>query len=166
MVSALNREQEIYWAVETGKLSIDDEGRIWRGETRAENTTGKYLQVRVMTAGTRIHALAHRIIWLHFNGPIPTGLTVNHKDGNGKNNHPTNLELATPSEQVIHSRRVLGHGDQSGEKNHQARLSSEQVEEIRIRRMSGEPLLSIAVSYGIAYQTVSKIARGTRRLAG
>ena len=37
----------------------------------------------------------HRIVYQHFNGPIPTGLTVDHIDGNQLNNNPENLRLLT-----------------------------------------------------------------------
>ena len=68
---------------------------------------GDYLQVRTMIDGKRIHALAHRLVWFHFNGPIPPGLTINHKKGNKKDNRPEMLELATYAEQVRHAREVL-----------------------------------------------------------
>lgn len=127
MVRALDREMEAYRAVQMGELEIDLEGRIWRvaarrwdrwhkatrtircERRRAEKSAGKYLQVRVMFGKQRIHALAHRMVWLHFNGPIPPGLTVNHEDGDTTNNRPDNLTLATYAEQQIHSLHVLGH---------------------------------------------------------
>ncbi len=121
-------EEHAYQAVMLGELEIDDTGRIWRvaarrwdrwtnatrsipcRRRRAEKRTGKYLQVRVMIDGVRSHALAHRIVWRHVhNRPIPTGLTVNHKDGDTTNNRPENLELATYAEQTAHQIHVLGH---------------------------------------------------------
>lgn len=122
-----NIEDIVYKAIESGELRIDPDGTIWRlaarradrwgpgtrlipcAPRRAENNTGSYLQVRVMFNGKRAHALAHRLVWRHFNGPIPDGLTVNHKDGAKKNNRPTNLELATVSEQALHAINVLGY---------------------------------------------------------
>lgn len=186
MVAALNRENEVYRAVESGELSIDSQGRIWRlaarranrwgagtvtipcTPRRAENQTGKYQQVRVMFDGKRIHALAHRLVWRHFNGPIPPGLTVNHKNGRQSDNRPSNLELSTSPEQTRHSRRTLRRGplNQFGPRNPMAKLSTEQVQEICSRRADGELLTSIAADYGVAQQTISKITRGDRRLLG
>lgn len=121
-----NVEELVYPLVLSGELSIDEEGRVWRHAARrwdrwsqatrlipceprrAEKDSGEYLQVRAMVDLRRANALAHRLVWRHFNGPIPPGLTVNHKDGKKKRNHPLNLELATYSEQQLHSIHVLG----------------------------------------------------------
>lgn len=187
MVACLNREDDVYPAVEMGELEIDLQGRIWRvavrrsnrrnpeapivmpcERRRAEKQFGDYLQVRVMFNWTRYHALAHRLVWRHFNGPIPPGLTVNHKNGNKAENWPENLELATSREQILHALHVLKRGrvDQWGTRNAMVKLSTSQVEEIRARRANGERLLAIAADYGVAYQQVSKIARGDRRSRG
>ena len=183
-----HNEEFVYRAVKAGDLEIESDGTIWRvrkrgwdrwtqqavsrpcERVRAEHDTGKYFQVRVMLDGVRIYALAHRLVYHHFCGPIPDALTVNHKDGQKKRNHPDNLELATYAEQAIHAARVLmvGHAcRQHGEANSMCKLKDTQAEEIRHRRQAGEKLALIAVDYGVAMQTVSRIARGDRRaLAG
>ena len=154
------REELAYQAVDAGVLTIDNQGRIWRGKERAENDTGQYFQVRVMKNRYRAHALAHRLVWRHFKGPIPPGLTINHLNGIKKDNRPENLELATYAEQVKHARQVLGKMSQAGEKNNQAKLREAAIREIRRRRTAGESLKSIAASFGISDRTVSKIALG------
>ncbi len=121
-----NTEEIVYRAVQMGELQIDEEGRIWRTAARkwnrweqttvaiackmrrAENTKGAYLRIRVMFGLKRTYTLAHRLVWRHFNGPIPPGLTINHKNGKKKDNRPENLELATYSEQIRHAIKVLG----------------------------------------------------------
>ena len=177
-------EEFVYQAVLNGDLIIKPDGTIWRirkrgwdrwkkkavsrpcKPVRAENNVGEYLQIRAMLDGVRVYALAHRLVYRHFKGPILGDLTVNHEDGKKKNNHPSNLELATYSEQQIHALHVLkvGRIDQNGEKNAMVKLTTCQVTEIRQRRSSGEKLLSIADDYGVTFQTISKIARGDRRL--
>ena len=121
-------EEFAYQAIEIGELEIDSQGRIWRvaarrgnrwgGGTRSipcerrraekETSTG-YFQVRVMIDGVRSHALAHRLVWKHFNGSIPLMMTINHKNGDKQNNSPDNLELATCAEQTSHAVHVLGY---------------------------------------------------------
>lgn len=39
--------------------------------------------------------LVHRLVWEAFNGPIPEGIQINHKDENKTNNSLENLELMT-----------------------------------------------------------------------
>jgi hypothetical protein len=46
--------------------------------------------------------LVHRIVYLLENKNISKDLTINHKDGNGLNNNPNNLEQVT---QAVNSRR-------------------------------------------------------------
>lgn len=182
-----NREDDVYWAVQAGDLRIDPQGRVWRHAIRrgnrwapgtlvipcrprrAERLAHKYLQVRVMTNNVRSHALAHRLVWRHFVGPIPAGMTVNHKNGNHTDNRPSNLELATPSEQAIHALYVLHRGrmvNQHGVRNAMAKLTEREVAEIRARREVGELLTALAADFGVAMQTISKIARGDRRSLG
>lgn len=173
----------VYQAVMSGDLVIEPDGAIWRvrkrtwdsgqrkavstpcRRVRAENDCGDYLQVRVMVDGKRVCALAHRVVYHHFKGPIPDGLTVNHEDGNKKRNTPTNLELATYSEQQVHAIHTLKTarlGHQNGTLNLMAKLEPSQIATIRRRRAAGERLISIASDFGISFQEVSKIARGER----
>lgn len=169
-----------YEAVKSGELEIDVEGRIWRlkkrtydrwtqgvkvtpcKKVRAELANGSgYLQVRVMRDGKRAYAAAHRLVWLHFKGPIPQGKTVNHRDGVKANNRPPNLELATYSEQRIHAISVLGarHHDVRGEKHPKTNLSNKQVIDMRRRRAAGEMIKTIALSFGMKPKAVSAICR-------
>lgn len=176
-----NVEEWVYQAVTLGELTIDPQGQIWRvarrggnrwtGGTvthhllprRAEHDNGHYLMIRTMIDGKRHYALAHRLVWRHLHGPIPPGLTVNHKNGDKKDNRPANLELATYSEQALHARRVLGRGrDQEGERNAMAKLTAAQVQEIRRLRVEGLTLSQIANRYPVTYQTISKIINGDR----
>lgn len=178
-----NVEEVAYRAVQMGELEIDEEGRIWRvaarrwdrwtkktrtlhcQRRRAERLSGQYLQVRVMIDGKRANALAHRLVYRHFNGPIPDRLTVNHENGKKQDNNPKNLTLATYTEQQIHATRVLkvGHAcNQNGQNNSMAKLTPDQVATIRHRRSTGELLKSIANDYGVSDRCISKIALGHR----
>lgn len=118
--------------VQSGELEIDNEGRIWRvrcrrshrpaadGSTfkvrpcarrRAEaKSTKGYLIVKLLLNGVHWQCFARRLVWRHFFGEIPDGLTINHKAATGDrtDNRPENLELATQSEQLLHAYRVLG----------------------------------------------------------
>lgn len=47
--------------------------------------------------------LVHRVVWEAFNGPIPTGLQINHINEDKTDNRLENLELVTPSKNIQHS---------------------------------------------------------------
>ncbi len=171
-------------AVIGGELEIDRQGRIWRvakrgwdrwnqhvrlnkcNRVRAEHRTPLgYLQIRVMIGKVRTYVGAHRLVYRCLVGPIPEGLTINHKNGIKDDNRPRNFELATASQQVRHALDILGVGrvlHQQGEQNTNSKLSNEQVTEIRRRRAMGEQLVPIAVDFGVGYKAISKICRNQR----
>lgn len=174
-------ENEVYKLIVSGELEIDAEGRIWRvakrtgdrwtGGTkvtpcervRAEQRTPQgYLQVRAMIDGTRHYAAAARLVWLHFKGPIPQGLTANHKDGVKDRNCPGNLELATYSEQRLHAVRVLGarHHDVKGSKHPKAQVTEADVLSMRRLRSRGWRVKDIAERFGITAKSASHICTG------
>lgn len=175
-------EREVYKLVRSGELTIDALGRIWRvakrsgdrwtGGTRttpcdpvrAEQATPEgYLQVRALIDGKRHYAAAARLVWLHFNGPVPQGLTVNHKNGKKPDNRPANLELATYSEQRLHAVKVLGAKawDRRGSKHPKTDLTEAQVIAMRQARAAGAMVKSLAAQYGISPNAASQICRGS-----
>lgn len=70
----------------------------------------------------------HRIIYRTFHGPIPEGMTVNHKDGDKRNQRPENLELATYQEQITHARTLDLPRAKNGKHHH---LTANDVRDIR-----------------------------------
>jgi hypothetical protein len=60
--------------------------------------------------GTR--TLAHRIVWIWHNGPISNGLTIDHIDGDTRNNRIKNLRAVPHSENM--KNRAKGRTNTSG----------------------------------------------------
>lgn len=168
--------------VALGWFAVDAEGRIWRNikfqgggvslpkwitPTRAERSVsgkGKYLRVMFADAGKRRKVNANRIVWMVANhADLSSLLDVNHKDGNKQHNHPSNLETATRAQNVNHSFKVLGQRtkEQRGELNPAAKVTAEQVAEIRaLARAKVMPQSEIGKRYGITQSTVSAIVLG------
>lgn len=48
--------------------------------------------------GKGVSTFVHRIVWETFNGPVPDGLQIDHKNNNRKCNDLDNLQLVTASE--------------------------------------------------------------------
>jgi len=98
-----------------------------------KNSSG-YLDIN-LGAGFRISI--HRLVAEVYCEGFDLSLDVNHKDGDKLNNHYSNLEWVTRSENCQHSydnglsKRRLGHTDSVGSKNAMAVLNDEIVKEIR-----------------------------------
>jgi hypothetical protein len=72
-------------------------------KTRAQNSGYQMLVLR--NKGERKGMLVHRLIAIAF-VPNPRGLNeVNHKDGDKENNHASNLEWTTHSENLSHAHK-------------------------------------------------------------
>lgn len=164
-----------------GVFSISPTGEIWRHKEpigsvrgararwkeipmrRAETTQSRgHLRVQMTENGKKVMVYAHRVVWMYFNkSEIPDALEINHKDGNPKNNHPNNLELVTRKENTLHAGRVLkrlGKKEQRGEKNPSAKLTAQQVLEIRAIWEKREMSLSqIAAHYKVSVTTIQDI---------
>ncbi len=180
----MNKEQTLLSLVAAGELEIDPQGNIWRvakrhgrgvadggayakgtrtspcRKVRAEYRTRQgYLLVTTMIAGKKTVTGAHRIIWTHFNGPIPRGLTINHRNGVKDDNRPENLELATYSQQRRHALDVLNvnRNRPIGSKNPKTHLTEEDVLEIRRLREEGAMLTEIAPKFKMNPKALSAI---------
>jgi HNH endonuclease len=176
----MTREDVILSLVRSGELEIDQEGQIWRLAKRGGNPNRNfavrpcprvraeysqrdgYLLVTTMIAGKKTTASAHRVVWTHFRGAIPPGITINHKDGNKANNRPKNLELATYSEQRRHAIHVLGvrKHQPKGSSNPKTCLLETDVLTMRSLRRSGARVKEIAEQYGMDPRAVSAITTG------
>lgn len=76
----------LIWKIARGPVKI---GRI----AGTLNSRG-YIHIRVDMNFYQ----AHRLIWIYFNGDIPTGLTIDHINRDRADNRIENLRLATSSE--------------------------------------------------------------------
>jgi len=63
-----------------------------------------YLKIKLPRGKCNISV--HKLIWEYFNGNIPKGLQINHKDGNKLNNSLSNLEVVTQQENLKHAMRM------------------------------------------------------------
>ncbi len=93
-----------YEVSNTGDIKNVKSGRIL-----AKSIMGSgYYKADLWSFGKRRQTSIHRVVAGAFLGIPVDGMEVNHKDGNKLNNHVSNLEWVTKSENEQHSREVLG----------------------------------------------------------
>lgn len=147
-----------YAASSSGKIM-----RVVDGATRkagfvlsaVSTSKGRYLSVKLRVCGKPKMVQIHTAVLSAFKGPRPTpNHQCAHGDGNGHNNAAENLRWETVSG---NNRDKVAHGtSQHGERNPGARLTEEQVTEIRKRLWTRD---ETARRYGIGRTTVDRIWR-------
>jgi len=116
-----------------------------------------------MLGGKRHNGLAHRLVWQWFNGDIPDGMVVNHRNGIKDDNRPKNLELVSMSDNISHA-HTNGLLDEHGQGNPNAKLTNNEVAQIRLAFGSGMyTQAQLAKRFGVSFQHVSKLIRGECR---
>ena len=116
-----------------------------------QNTTGSrrdYLQVNLCKDVIRYPKAVHRLVLEAFVCPCPSGLECCHDDGNSKNNHLSNLRWGTKknneSDKIQHGTIPLGANV------HNAKITEEEVIEIRRLFALGHPRSVIALNFQIS----------------
>jgi len=101
---------------------------------------------------------AHHLVLEAFVSPRPEGKECNHKDGNKANNYIENLEWVTASENVRHSFDILGHIGVRGEQHGRAKLTENNVHNIRNLYATGHYKQSVlAKQFNIDQTVISDI---------
>lgn len=141
-----------------GQYLASSEGDIQRVNRRKVLSThfdrAGYIRVKVSKDGINRVVAVHRLVADAFLGTCPKGMQVNHIDGDKTNNRPENLEYVSPSENILHSARVL--------KTHHtgAVLTEHQVREILVLLSEGVTQVDIAEQFWVGYSTVNAIKLG------
>jgi hypothetical protein len=135
------------------KISISGKVINTKGKLLKSLDNGRgYIRINVSNKTYYIHRLvADAFIPNPLNKPA-----VNHIDGNKANNHVSNLEWVTHSENSIHAIST-GLNNCRGESNTRAKLSNQDA--INIINDSRK-LKEIALDYGVSYKKISDIKKG------
>lgn len=161
------------------RVSLED--RLWRGVTKGE---GCWLRLqsldpdgysRVSGKPERHFIRAHRLAYELTYGPIPDGLVVRHLCPGGGNPaciRPDHLAVGTQADNVAdrvaagHNANGVRNGSYSqperrrrGEEHGCARLTENDVRQIRLARAQGALLRDIASAFGTSQTNVSSICR-------
>ena len=110
---------------------------------------------------------AHRVAWILTNGKIPIGLCVLHDCDNPPCVNPDHLYVGTMADNC-RDRDEKGRGVappvHSGETHHFAKLTNEQIAEIRELHVTGEYTFTVlGQMYGVSLQSISNYINGRAR---
>lgn len=112
--------------------------------------------------GNGVEQLAHRLEWERINGSIPKGMCVCHHCDNPGCIRPSHLFLGTHADNMADmkakGRNRLPPPPARGHANRLAKLSSQQVREIRKKLTVGETQRSVANRFGVSQSAIAKIA--------
>lgn len=104
--------------------------------------------------------LVHRLVAAAFVDGHFDGATVNHKDGNKRNNVPANLEWVTLAENTAHQWQT-GLVNLRGELHPLAKLTDDDVQAIRAR--PSDSVRDLARDFGVGISLVYKIRQGRKK---
>jgi hypothetical protein len=152
-----------------GCYAIGDRGTVLSFKTgkprvlRPRYNKDGYAHVALRKEGRAYEFLVNRLVAEHFI-PNPQRLpTVNHKDGDKRNNRAENLEWATRSHQMVHAYKLGLKVPVAGHKNGNAVLSAEDVRDIRARykrRSKQHGMRALAKEYGVSESVIDRVVRG------
>jgi hypothetical protein len=116
---------------------------------------GGYVSVHLLLSKVRTCLSIHRLVAAAWLGPCPEGWQVNHIDHDPTNNRIENLQYVTPKDNIQHARKA---GRLSrGEHRHNARLTADQV--LEIRASTGVSQRELAEKYSVQAMTINLILR-------
>jgi hypothetical protein len=117
-----------------------------------------YQRINICKNGKRYMRTIHNLVLTSFVGPCPDNMEACHKDGNRANNILTNLRWDT---KISNYKDRHNHGtENNGYKNGRAKLTDDQVKEIRLLYYSGSAFQSeLAIEYGVGQTQISRIIR-------
>lgn len=161
----MNTTEEFFLArVQAGHIRVWKNGRVFNVKTRrfiGALGSGGYPKVTLSVSRSEIHHIqTHRLVWLCFSGPIPEGYQINHKDGDKLNPALKNLELATPSENMVHAVRKELLKPAVGSNNGFSRLTEKDVALARKTCKTTTDVSTLAKQLGVHYMTLAYAVTG------
>lgn len=164
----MDRDSLILGALQAGRIEVDlNTGKIYSLCIRGKKgqkieltgaTVNGYRCHEIYFMGTKKQVRGHRVIWMAAHGPIPAGLIVDHINRDRQDNRLCNLRLVDAKGNALNS------PNKSGEENANAKLTRDQVEEIRELHRNGKiPYKGrrrLAKKYGVSIGAIDHVITG------
>ncbi len=147
---------------------IDEYGNVYnkKGKKRKHyiNEDG-YCRLGLSLNGHSKTFLLHRLVAINFIPNLSKLPHINHIDGNKENNHYSNLEWCTASENIIHAYKLGLIDNKSkniGSKNGKSKLTEDIVRLIKQKIKNGSKLTPLTKEFNISFTVISEIKRGIK----
>jgi hypothetical protein len=115
-----------------------------------------YLAVTLQRDGRSVNAYIHQAVAEIAHGPRPEGMNVLHRDDDKRNNDPSNLYYGTQRQNLGDA--VRNGTCRFGQAAPRAKLTDDQVREIRLLLSSGMRRKDIAAWFGVSASLIDLIA--------
>lgn len=126
-------------------------------------TRDGYEKVRLIHGSVDVTRRVHRLVAEAFVPNPEQKPTVNHIDGNKRNNRADNLEWADRHEQLVHAYNHRLKTADVGTTNCNAKLTAEQVREIRrdyVWQSKEYGTVALSRKYGVSNRVIGLVVRG------
>lgn len=157
-----------------GYYCVSNRGRVFSTRKYKSTYFGKfinpfidqdgYFRLQLQINGVKKKYYVHRLVAENFLPPnLENKQTINHKDGDKRNNNPDNLEWSTWTENNRHARISGLHNSNycRGENASYSKLKEWQILEIKQKYIPRKySQYKLALEYGVAHQTIDSILKG------
>lgn len=132
--------------------------REWQGAHHPFGYGQRTIRTRATTSG-RTTQYIHRWVWEQVHGPIPPGMEVRHLCDNPPCFRYDHLALSTHAGNMADMHAKGRHSRRTGELNHNAKLTDDDVRAVRQLCDSGVSHREIGRRLGICHTVVTRINR-------
>jgi hypothetical protein len=155
----MNIKKHPYYDIEVSSC-----GRIFcNGKERSTSSRQRYKRITIfLSVGNQKTVSVHRLVAETFIGIIPSGMVVNHKDGDKHNNNYLNLEIVTPKENTRHALINNLTKPKRGEDSHFSVLKDSEVLEIYASIKLFKSNEEIAKEFNTTFKQISQIRSGRK----
>ena len=144
---------------------IYSNGKIWSSNRNkfliSVIMSNGYHGISLYNNGIQLQRLVHRLVAKAFISNPENKPQVNHKDNNKLNNHISNLEWVTCSENHLHA-YANGKSTMKGEKHPLSILTEGKVVAIKLAIKNGVKNRYLADKYNVSQQIICDINKGRR----
>lgn len=151
------RKHEEWRELEWGPYIVSSDGRIAKIRSPWVHSATGYARCQTVAHdGTNKATYAHQLVAEAFLGPIPDDCEIHHRNGDKSDNRAANLEYVTRAEHALVTNALGQHP--RGETHHHARLSADEVREIRRKYAAGDVTQhALAREYGVSQPTIRNV---------